>query len=219
MRKVILAALASAWLVAAAEWNHAATITPRNPVPPHTLVRVTPAAGERVWVLPWSDNPTAVDVVEAKNGDLVFVGPPGRYAVLWLSADGQGQAFVTIGSSPPGPGPAPVPPGPGPSPSPERPDGFAGEVFDKAASIADKATAGKLAAVCRDVMQAIDRGGVSRDAAAELVINGFNAIRPPAAWRPFAGWFTEQGSQRALTLPQMRTFLADCVTGLEAAAK
>lgn len=207
--------------IVAAQVASAATISPPNPVPTFSLVRVTPGQGERVWVLPWANNPTPVDVVEAKNGDVVFTGPPGMYAVLWLSPNGQGQAFVQIsGEVPPGPQPGPGPgPGPQPGPAPNRPDGFAGEVFDQAVKINDKATADKIADVCSQVRSALAAGGMTRDEAAERLINGLNQLRPPAAWKPFATWFGQQADARANTLPQMRAFLTDCITGLEAAAQ
>lgn len=91
-------------------------VTPKNPVPTYSLVRVALDQGERSWVL--RQDFSAVDVAYTKEG-FVFTGPPGRYVVLAMTQDGQSQAIVEIGGSgplPPNP-PTPVPPTP---PGPDR---------------------------------------------------------------------------------------------------
>jgi hypothetical protein len=212
------------WLLVGCGTVQAVEIKPGTVVKPYTLVRLIPSDNERVWVLPWSQNPTPVEVVEAKDGSIVFTGSPGMYAILWLSPTGQGQAFVTITGDAPGPGPTPPGPGPSPGPGPDpqpgpRPDGFAGDVFDQAVKVGDRVTANKIADVCSQVRSAVAAGGMTRDQAAAELVKRLNDLRPPAAWTDFAAWFGEQASTRALTLPQMRAFLADCITGLEAAGK
>jgi hypothetical protein len=98
---------------------------PVNPVPPYKFIRIKPVVGERVWVL--KSDFSGVEIVQAKDGSIVFVGPPGKYAVLGWTEDSQSQALVVIDGKtpePPGPDPpGPDPPGPDPpGPDPPTPD-------------------------------------------------------------------------------------------------
>lgn len=191
-----------------------AEIIPGPVVEPYRLVRVRPAAGERVWVLPWVQQPTAIDVVTAENGDIVWTGPPGVYAVLWLSADGQGQSFVRIGDSPNPP--VPVPPGPGPKP----PQGFAGKVYEKARAVNRPADCGRVAGAFRNVLSAVRAGGIKkREDAVAAIAEQVAALRLDTAWTDFGRWISQMANERAQTMQGIDLFFAETVEGLEAAAK
>lgn len=94
---------------------HAITITPANPVPRDTLVRIKYESGQGITVL--RSDFSAVDFLDCGGGSAAFVGPPGRYAVF---ASSEGKMSVTVVEIGPGqpvpPGPDPVPPGPDPEP-------------------------------------------------------------------------------------------------------
>ena len=90
-------------------------VQPPNPVPPYQLVRVTLDEGERAWVLGQDFLP--VEIAKTTTG-LVFVGPPGKYAVLAFSATTQDQRIVVISGDAPDPDPDP-----GPDPDPPDPVG------------------------------------------------------------------------------------------------
>lgn len=95
---------------------HAIEITPANPVPLHSLVRIKYDAGQGINIL--KQDFTTVDFIDCGNGSAAFTGPSGRYAVLVSSAGKLDIAIVQIGdvSPPVPPGPDPVPPGPDPVP-------------------------------------------------------------------------------------------------------
>lgn len=115
MRKTILAIVVITISVAGLPCGRTglcSDITPANPVPPYTLVRVHLAEGERAWVIGADLSP--VDVAQTAGG-LVWTGPPGRYAVLSWSALDQQQHMVVIGGTTPTP-PTPNPPTPDPNP-------------------------------------------------------------------------------------------------------
>ena len=128
-----------------------AEILPGTRVAPYQLVRVRPGQDERVFVLPWSgpsESPNAIEVVKSVDGDLVWVGPPGVYMVLWFDNDSQGQAAVTItGEAPPTP-PDPTPP-PRPTPTPDVPNdyGLGKPAYEEAIKVNHPAQAAALAAV------------------------------------------------------------------------
>lgn len=193
------------WLLLCATVS-GAEIIPGPVAPEHSFVRVRPAPGERVWVLPWQSAAT-VEVEQSAAGDILFVGPPGQYAVLWFSETGQGQAFVTIS------GDAPVPPGPGP----DVPTGFAGEVYAEAKKVGRPQDASRLADNFRSVSSAIRAGGIKTVEQAKAEITRLNnGLGLDASWKPFGTWVGAQANKRAQTLPATVTFFNDCVTGLEA---
>lgn len=105
--------------------------------PEHSLVT---AVNERdadsyVWTVLYSSSKTGLGPVVTRTCDtgreVVFTGPPGRYAVIGLALKGtkltQDTTFIVIESAEPGPtptppGPTPVPPGPNPpNPIPPSP--------------------------------------------------------------------------------------------------
>lgn len=96
---------------------------PREPVPAHTLARVSVSGLE--WPA-FDVTPLSGDLPYdsfASGSELVFTGAPGRYKVLCLGlVDGKPSilgATVTIAGGPTPP--APLPPAPGPSPVPPKP--------------------------------------------------------------------------------------------------
>lgn len=90
-------------------------VTPANPVPPFSLVRVRLEAGERAWVL--GSDLLPVDVERTATG-LVFTGRPGRYAVLSFTETSQDQHLVEIAGQVPTPPTPPIPPVPPVPPTP-----------------------------------------------------------------------------------------------------
>ena len=107
---MIRALLVAGWLFSLAGTAGCLEVTPGNPVPAYSLVRVTLGEGERAWVI--GSDLMPVDVAKTDFG-LVFTGKPGRYAVLAFTAETQDQAIVEIGGANPGPGPDPPGPTPG----------------------------------------------------------------------------------------------------------
>lgn len=211
----ILAALVAC---ASATCGMAAEILPGPSVPPYTLCRVRLAEGERVWILPWGATATPPEVETAANGDLVWVAPPGQYAVLWFSQTSQGQAFVTIGGDvpiPPGPGPDPTPPLP-PGPAPE---GFAGDVYREAIKVGMPTECKQVATALRGAITAIGDKSMDRAKAIAHASSVVNALSLSAGWRSFGAWYGQQATQRAQTRPQVLEFLSQVVVGLEAAAR
>lgn len=142
-----LAVLSLLWGAISCGTGGAAEIKPGLVVPPHRMVRVTPAAGERVFVMPMpGPNQPAVDLCKTADGDLAWVGPPGTYFVFWFSEETQGQATVTIGEAPPVP-PGPNPPGPDPPVPPAPTPGLARVSYDEALKINRPDHAKALAAI------------------------------------------------------------------------
>jgi hypothetical protein len=95
--------------------THGITITPANPVPIYTLVRIEYEEGWRVFVFGKDFSP--VDLVRDETDRLVvFVGPPGNYGVIAFQATQEGAVQKTVVIK--GNGPAPDP-----DPDPEPPNG------------------------------------------------------------------------------------------------
>jgi hypothetical protein len=197
----------------------AAEIRPGLSVPAYTFVRVTPAEGERIFVLPipsvtktpWP----SVEVIQAASGESVFVGSPGLYAVLWFSDATQGQAFVRI--LPPGPNPGPDPPGP--DPEPDVPEGFAGEVYRKAREVGDKPRSAAVAGVFRNVHGKIGTELTTVQAIYDYTRTLTSGLAMPPDWSPFNQWLSAQLKAKAQTPQQAKPVYRDIVLGLEAAAK
>lgn len=113
-----------------------------NVVPAFHPARVRPAGpDEFVWILP-SGNPTPYfEVINTASGEVLLVGEPGTYNVLWanVAAKSQGQSTITIlepGQPEPGPGPTP--------PNPDDP--VAAKLFKVFSALNDKASAAKVLA-------------------------------------------------------------------------
>lgn len=81
-------------------------VTPGNPVPPFTLVRIKLDPGERAWILGADLMP--VDVEKTASGGLVFTAKPGRYAILAFTETSQEQRIVEIKDDGPPPPPPPA---------------------------------------------------------------------------------------------------------------
>lgn len=127
----------------------------------HRLCKVTLQPGESISVL--SANFDPVDVVQGA-AIAVFVGPPGKYAVIIDRPDGPDQIRVTRITSG-GPAPDPDPPDP-PDPVPPAPDdvsdimGVGKIAYSQAVATGDKAGAAKLAAVFRDCESRMHQGSL-----------------------------------------------------------
>lgn len=131
-------------------------ITPANPVPPYTLVRVTYADGDSADVVRLVDGmPEPIDKIDCANGTMAFTGPPGGYLVAAFEGGRLKLYAVRIAASP-GPGPGPDPPSPPdppepPTPGPDLPAGqygLAQFTCDRAVTLpaAERAHAAALAA-------------------------------------------------------------------------
>ena len=146
-KKSLLFGLLSAITLAVAA--NAIEVTPANPVPEHSLVRVTYGEGAIVWVLGFRDGTIAnVDLVDCGNGTLAFTGAAGTYAVLGMDNGKRFQSVVVISGDDPGPQPPPPPPPPGPDPPPPGRLGLTKAVYDAAVGLpdTDKRLAAMLAA-------------------------------------------------------------------------
>lgn len=194
-------------------------------VAPYKLVQIQAKEGQFVWVLPWSgdwEEPPLIELHTLESGNIGWVGPPGRYAILWHHDGGQGQSYVVI--QPPGPvpppGPEPDPPSP-PEPEPTpRPDGFAGQVYDSVPD-GDPATTQKIADNYQSVATQIRAGGIKTalEARNELFkLNGNTEVTE--AWKPFATLVTtriqELASDPKTPVATIADYCEDVVEGLEA---
>lgn len=96
---------------------HSAEITPQNPVPAYSLVRVHSEGTLNVLSAKVDQQSgmiifNSVDMARTPDG-LVFTGPPGSYLVHGEEDGAYIQQVVNIAV---GPAPGPTPPGPGPTP-------------------------------------------------------------------------------------------------------
>lgn len=131
--------------------SRGAEVVPPLQAPRDSLVRVTLAEGEKATVL--NRDFTKVDVTLTPYG-IAFVGPPDRYVIIIVVAEGiETIPYAIVDSKPPGPGPGPNPPGPDP-PGPDPPDpgppvpdnvpnrfGLGVKLFSAAVALANKSAA------------------------------------------------------------------------------
>lgn len=136
----------------AAATASALDVVPGNPVPLYTLVHVKLDQGERAFILASDFSP--VEVANTSDG-LVFVGPPGRYAVMAFTADSQAQRVVEIGDAP---GPPPDP-DPGPDPPDPAPDTIESQIHEMVLKHVPAASQSKSAALGAVYKSVADRIG------------------------------------------------------------
>lgn len=168
-------------------------VSPKNPVPPYTLVRVQVDQGERCWVLKQDFSP--VDLEYTKSG-FCFVGPPGRYVILAMTPDGQNQAVVEIGGSGPTP-PGPLPPGPTP-PTPNDKYGLVAISSVSRSKIGNdgRQHIGAIAANFSAAAAAI-RAGALRDRTTAMAslqaANKITLVDGSLAWASWKAWSNDVG--------------------------
>ena len=183
----------------------------------YSLVRVTLDAGESAAV--FADGLSPVDSAQTSGG-LVFVGPPGRYAIL-VFKDGmiQPPLFVQIVKGNPGPTPGPTP-GPDPVDPVDPvviPEGVAGDVYREAIKIGDPAGAAKLGENYEKIASMIAAGAYNSSGLQQCKLDLISMNKGLGAkWKPFGLWLGAETNKRAQTLDNARTFFEQVSIGLGA---
>lgn len=191
-----------------------------------SLIRVPLDKGERAFIF---SQLGAVDVERTYTG-LVFTGKPGLYIVHIFDLNDPDQIIpesysVTIvgGPIPPGPVPPGPNPGPTPGPTPVIPTGFAGEVYQKAIAVGDKANCLRVLNNYQTVrgMVAGNSNMTFGQGAAELLRLNQALQLPKDKWTTFAVWIGQQMNARTKneTREELIAVCDEIITGLEAAAQ
>ena len=152
---------------------------------------------------------------------VLWTAAPGRYRVeLIVGYAGGGieraRTDVVIEGDPSPP--TPVPPTP-PTPNP-RPEGFAGEVYDRAKTIGRAADCVRMAGDFRTVGSAVAAGSYTpAQAVEELERLATARALPPQFWGEFGRWLAEQLTARVKDRGSAATTLQAVADGLDAAAR
>ena len=166
------------------------------------------------------------------NTTIVQATTKGKYRLLVYSVvnDAPTHKFVEVqvgDGNTPEPTPPPDEPKPNPEPvKPKKPDGFAGQVFDRIPNERDAAvrfanTFKAVAALMPAKVGDIDKASIKSldEAMAEVVKRNKGVQLSKAVWEPFIRWLNESLSElgdEPTALPAIRQRMLDVVRGIEA---
>jgi hypothetical protein len=142
-------------------------------------------------------------VTYATSGELVFLS----YLVDFDAKRFESTTWVvTVGDAP------------APTPRPDRPEGFAGEVFDRAYAVGQPAVAAKYAAAIESVLPQIGTTLTDLTAVHATVKKATTGIAVgDARWQAFGAWLREQLNTRVLDVPSAAQVFSDVAKGLKTA--
>lgn len=199
----------------------------------HVIMEIRLAADEDVSFVAIKPAEQEVSEIATLNG-VAITAPPGRYkAIVVAITDGKFDRsrkvvkyFDCVRSTVPEPEPdpdVPVPPDVTPGP---RPDGFAGDVFDKIVAANLGYTARKLSVAADVVLKKLDEqttgaGPRVYNTSADCVLDFASQIKLqqlPATWQPVLRWVADSAKANAMTFVAVKAVLQGVSLGSRRAA-